>query len=85
MTSDKRAQKSRTDETSLSRSGYSASGLRAAWKISFNQSEALTRYGNMEFPAPVSQTSFGGKTSGGVAKYQLFSQAGFCSVFLKCE
>ena len=27
----------------------SASGLPAAWEISFNQSEALTRYGNMEF------------------------------------
>ena len=48
----------------------------AAWEMWFNQSEALPRsrhqYG---ISALVSQTSFGGETSGSVAKFRLFSQA----------
>ena len=52
----------------------------AAWEIWFKQSEALPRSGDWrvistEFLCSLAQTSFGGKTSGSVAKCRLFSQA----------
>ena len=81
MTSDKRAQKSRTDETSLSRSGYSASGLRAAWKISFNQSEALTRYGNMEFLRSFLRRHLAGKPVVASPNISCFLRLGFVQYF----
>ena len=48
---------------------------RVEWEIGFNQSEALPRSGYYGISALVSQTSFGGETSGSVAKCRLFSQA----------
>ena len=48
---------------------------RAAWEIWFNQSEALPRRHQYGISALVSQTSFGEKASGSVAKCRLFSQA----------
>ena len=79
MTSEKRAQKFHTDDSSLSRSGQCSDWLNQIshatrpiksttqiWVVSRHQ------YG---ISTLVSQTSFGGETNGSVAKCRLFSQA----------
>ena len=80
MTSEKRAQKFHTDNASLARSGKCfwlvenllppIRGTTQIWVVTRHQ------YG---ISALVSQTSFSGETSGGVAKCRLFSQATFAS------
>ena len=62
---------------------YPDLGSTSDWlKIYFNQSEALplsvTRH-QYGISTPVPQRSFGGKTSGSVAKCRLFSQAVICT------
>ena len=67
MTSEKRAQKFHTDDASLPRSGQ------CFWLVESNFPRGATnQYG---IPTLVSQTSFGGETSGSVTKCRLFSQA----------
>ena len=50
---------------------------RDTWKICFGQSQVLPNSGWHQYgiSALLSQTSFHGKTSGGVTKCQLFTQA----------
>ena len=82
MTSEKRAQKFHTDDASLPRSGSASDWLNqishAARPIrSTTQIWVVTchQYG---ISALVSQMSFGGETSGSVAKCRLFFQATCC-------
>ena len=59
----------------------SASGLRAAWEISFNQSEALTRYGNMEFLRSFLRRHLAGKPVVASPNVSCFLRLGFVQYF----
>ena len=59
----------------------SASGLRAGWEISFNQSEALTRYGNMEFLRSFLRRHLAGKPVVASPNVSCFLRLGFVQYF----
>ena len=73
MTSEKQAQKFHTDDASLNRSGCRVGNLIQPIR-SITKILVVTRH-QYGISALVTQTSFGGETSGSVAKCRLFSQA----------
>ena len=86
MRPEKRAQKFRTVDTSLSRSGYASDWSCHVWNLiqpirSTTQVLVVTCH-QCGICALVSQTLFGGETSGSVAKCKLFSRASFHVFFV---